>query len=55
MPAPGGKIGHAEVQLGDSRVMLTDEYREMDWHIATHIEDLSGAQLKKRGEKAMKR
>lgn len=113
VPAPGGKIGHAEVQLGDSRVMLTDEYREMDflsplsrggtsvhlhvympnvdkvieravaagatliqpvqdkfygdrtgsvkdpfghvWHIATHIEDLSMAELKKRGEKAMKR
>jgi PhnB protein len=26
MPAPGGKIGHAEVKIGDSRVMLTDEY-----------------------------
>lgn len=25
-PAPGGKIGHAEVQIGDSRVMLADEY-----------------------------
>ena len=31
MPAPGGKIGHAEVQIGDSRVMLTDEYRDMDF------------------------
>lgn len=31
VPAPGGKIGHAEVQLGDSRVMLTDEYRDMDF------------------------
>lgn len=27
--APGGKIGHAEVQIGDSRVMLADEYPEM--------------------------
>jgi PhnB protein len=112
MPAPGGKIGHAEVKIGDSRLMLTDEYREMNflgpqsrggttvhihlyvkdvdamvqralaagakllrevkdqfygdrtgsledpfghvWHIATHKEDLSKAELRKRGEKAMK-
>lgn len=111
MPAPGGKIGHAEIGIGDSRVMLTDEYPEMDflgpqarggttvhihvyvkdadamveravaagarlvrevkdqfygdrsgslqdpfghvWHIATHKEDLSMAQLRKRAEKAM--
>lgn len=25
MDAPGGKIGHAEIQIGDSRVMLADE------------------------------
>jgi PhnB protein len=25
MDAPGGKIGHAELQIGDSRVMLSDE------------------------------
>ena len=25
MPAPGGTIGHAEIQIGDSRVMLADE------------------------------
>jgi PhnB protein len=112
MPAPGGKIGHAEVKIGDSRVMLTDEYAEMNflsprsrggttvhlhlyikdvdammqravaagakvvrevkdqfygdrtgsledpyghvWHLATHKEDLSMAQMRKRGEKAMK-
>ena len=112
VPGPGGRIGHAEIQLGDSRIMLTDEYREMDflgpltrggttvhihlymnavdkrveravaagakllnavqdkfygdrmgsvqdpfghvWHIATHTEDLSKAELKKRAEKAMK-
>jgi PhnB protein len=26
VPAPEGKIGHAELQIGDSRVMLADEY-----------------------------
>jgi PhnB protein len=112
VPGPGGRIGHAEVKIGDSRVMLTDEYREMDflspltrggttvhihlyvsdvdrlaeravaagaklvhpvqdkfygdrmgtvqdpfghvWHIATHTEDLSMAELRRRAGKAMK-
>jgi hypothetical protein len=31
IPGPNGTIGHAEVKIGDSRVMLTDEYREMDF------------------------
>jgi PhnB protein len=29
MDAPGGKIGHAEIQIGDSRIMLADECPEM--------------------------
>ena len=29
MEAPGEKIGHAELQIGDSRVMLADEHPEM--------------------------
>jgi PhnB protein len=29
MDAPGGKIGHAELQIGDSVVMLADEFPEM--------------------------
>jgi PhnB protein len=26
MPAPNGKIGHAEIRIGDSHVMLSDEF-----------------------------
>jgi PhnB protein len=29
MPAPDGKIGHAEIKIGDSIIMLADEYPEM--------------------------
>jgi PhnB protein len=28
-PAPDGKIGHAEIKIGDSQIMLADEYPEM--------------------------
>jgi len=28
MEQPGGKVGHAEIQIGDSRVMLADEFPE---------------------------
>jgi len=30
MPAPGGKIGHAEVEIGESIIMLADEFPDMD-------------------------
>ncbi|HZS08672.1 MAG TPA: VOC family protein [Blastocatellia bacterium] len=30
MDAPGGKIGHAEIRIGDSIIMLADECPEMD-------------------------
>ena len=30
MDAPGGKIGHAEIKIGDSHVMLADEFPEMN-------------------------
>jgi PhnB protein len=31
MAQPDGRIGHAELQIGDSRVMLADEFPEMDF------------------------
>ena len=30
MPGPGGKVMHAEIQIGDSRIMLADEFPEMN-------------------------
>src|SRR5262245_11198837 len=29
MPAPGGRIGHAEIRVGDCPIMLADESPEM--------------------------
>lgn len=29
IPGPGGKIGHAELQVGNSRFMLADEFPEL--------------------------
>jgi len=112
MPGPDGKLGHAEIRIGDSRIMLSDEYPGMDflspqsrggttvhihlyvkdvdamaeravaagaklvrpvqdqfygdrtgsladpfghvWHVATHKEDLSMAELKRRAGQAAK-
>ncbi len=106
MAKPNGKIGHAELKIGDTKIMLADEYPEMDirgpeafggtpvgihiyiknvdqivekavsaganvkrppenmfygdrsatlvdpyghvWHVSTHIEDVSKAQMRKR-------
>jgi len=31
MPGPGGTIGHAEIRIGDSVVMLADEPPDQQW------------------------
>ena len=30
-PAPGGKIGHAEIKIGDSPIMLADEHPDIGY------------------------
>lgn len=112
MEAPGGRIGHAEIRIGDSPIMLADEHPEIgalspqsrggtsvsillyvedadklteqavaagatvlrpiqnqfygdrsasladpfghQWHIATHVEDVSVDEMRKRAEAATK-
>ena len=29
MEAPGGRVGHAEIRIGDSHIMLANEHPEM--------------------------
>jgi len=31
MPGPAGKLGHAELRFGDSKIMLSDEYEQMNF------------------------
>ncbi len=51
MPAPGGTIGHGEIQIGDSHMMLVDEYPDMNFrgpksfggtsvHIHLYVQDV---------------
>ena len=44
MPSPGGKVGHAELTLGDSMIMLADEHPEMGAR-APHAGGGSGVSL----------
>jgi len=37
MPAPGGKVGHAELQIGDSVVMLADAFPDMGYESSKKI------------------
>jgi PhnB protein len=37
MPGPDGKIGHAELKIGDSPIMLADEFPEMGYKSPTSL------------------
>ena len=37
MPYPDGRIGHAEIQLGDSVIMLADEHPEKEIYSPKHL------------------
>jgi PhnB protein len=37
MPGPGGKVSHAEIRVGDSHIMLSDEFPEMGVYGAQHF------------------
>jgi PhnB protein len=37
MDAPGGKIGHAEMTIGDTVIMLADEHPDHDAHAPAHF------------------
>src|SRR5581483_3416541 len=37
MPQPDGRIGHAEIQLGDSVIMLADEHPEKEIYSPKHF------------------
>jgi len=54
MPGPDGKLGRAEVKIGDARVMLSDEYEAMGFlgpqarggttvHIHLYVRDVDAA------------
>ena len=51
IPSPDGSIGHAEIQIGDSRIMISDGSPEMDFrspatidgtpvHVYMYVEDV---------------
>lgn len=42
MGMPDGKIGHAEIQIGDSRIMLADEMPEMPDAVCQSPQSLHG-------------
>ena len=53
MPGPERKLGHAEIRIGGSRIMLADEYAAMDFlgpqsrggttvHLHVYVKDVDG-------------
>ena len=57
MEAPDGKIGHAELEIGDSLVMLSDPMPQATalplWSVATHVEDVPPEEMAERAKAAM--
>ena len=45
MGGPGGKIGHAELQIGSSRIMLADEFPDMPEAVAKSPRSLGGTSI----------
>ncbi|AXC10450.1 Glyoxalase family protein [Acidisarcina polymorpha] len=41
LPGTGGKIGHAEIQIGDSRIMLADQSEQMQAYGPKHYGGVS--------------
>jgi PhnB protein len=37
MPGPNDTIGHAEIKIGDSRVMLTEEFPDWNFYGPKHF------------------
>lgn len=67
MPAPQSRVGHAELRIGDSRLMLADEFPEMDFrspasiggtpvHIHLYVKDVdkTAAQAEAAGAKVLR-
>ena len=57
MPGPAGKLGHAEIRIGDSKIMLSDEYEQMNFlgpqarggspvHIHLYVKDVDATVAK---------
>ena len=64
MDAPGGKIGHAELRIGDSLLMLSDPFpqsstrppKELGGTSASaflYVEDVPAAEMEERAKQAM--
>ena len=57
MPAPQGKLGHVEIKVGDSKIMLADESQQMNFlspkahggtpvHIMVYVKDVDATVAK---------
>jgi PhnB protein len=45
IPMPGGKVGHAELQIGSSRFMLADEFPDMPDNVIASPASLGGTSM----------